>query len=364
MKMLIGFLSSLYASCVRFYPNDFRLAFEEEMCEVFTKAITESKEHRFRELFIFVLREFRDLPGNLLREHWSQLEEWIQGNPFQKLQQNSINVSGQIDRSHWMNMLQRSEVLNFPNKGQRFLSALPLFLFGLGISLTSLISGRPWYAVPTGRLILSIAIGLLPMLVIAIVGLIALIRRVPDWGITWVGCAFMGFIVFVKTLAEELAESGQRIISQPVEIGIVVILFFAGMTLLVIVGMRGWERGGLLSIGFSVTFTFTFLWAVTAAPFYLHELAVWAGPISLLIAGLTYAYTNVSQLARFLILVGVGVANYACILLVNTVWHHQFPTQGGSFSPVAFILFMLAFLICGPIMGLLTKPFQKTLGRA
>jgi hypothetical protein len=364
MKMLIGFLSCIYASCVRFYPTDFRLAFEEEMCEVFTKAISESKEHHFRDMLIFVFREFRDLPKNLIREHWSQLEEWIHGVPFRKLQQNSINLSGQMDRSHWMNMLESHEVLNFPNKRQRLLSALPLFLFGLGISLTSLTYGGPWYSVPTWRLILSLAIGLLPMAVIAIVGLIALIRRIPDWGITWVGCAFMGFIVFVKTLAEELAESGQRIISEPVEIGIVVILFFAGMALLVIVGMRGWQRGGLLSVGFSVTFTLTFLWAVTAAPFYLHELAVWAGPISLLIAGMTYAYTNGTQLTRFIILVGVGVANYASILLVNTVWYDRFPKRMGSFSPVAFILFMLAFLICGPIMGLITKPIHKTLRRA
>jgi hypothetical protein len=364
MKMLIGFLSSLYASCVRFYPTDFRLAFEEEMCQVFTSAISETKERRFRELFIFVLREFRDLPRNLIREHWSQLEEWIQGTPFLKLGQNSVNHSGQMDRSHWMDILDSKEELNFPNKRQRLLSALPLFLFGLGISLTSLTTGGPWYSVPSGRLILSIAIGLLPMAVIAIVGLIALIRRIPDWGITWVGSAFMGLIVFVKTLAEELAESGQHIISQPVEIGIIAILFLAGMALLVIVGMRGWPRGGLLSIGFSVTFTLTFLWAVTAAPFYLHELAVWAGPISLLIAGLTYAYTNGAQLARFTILVGIGVANYASILLVNTVWHDRFPTRVGSFSLVAFSLFMLAFLICGPIMGLITKPIQNTLRRA
>jgi hypothetical protein len=361
MKMLIGFLSCLYTYCMRFYPTDFRLEFEEEMCEVFTKAISESKEHRFRDFFIFVLREFRDLPKNLIREHWCQLETWIHGVPFLKMQQ---NLSDQIGRSQWMNMFEHNGVFNFPNKQQRLLSALPLFLFGLGISLTSLTYGGPWYSVPTGQLILSIAIGLLPMAVIAIVGLVALIRRIPDWGITWVGCAFMGLIVFVKTLAEELAESGQRIISQPVEIGIVVLLFFAGMAILVIVGMRGWQRGGLLSIGLSVTFTLTFLWAVTAAPFYLNELAVWAGPISLLIAGMTYAYTNGTQLTKFMILVGVGVANYASIFLVNTVWHERFPMRMGSFSPIAFILFMLAFLICGPFMALITKPIQKTLRRA
>jgi hypothetical protein len=363
MKMLIGFLSYLYAYCVRFYPNDFRLAFEEEMCEVFTKAISESKEHRSRDTFIFVFREFRDLPKNLIREHWSQLEEWILGVPFLKLQQNQTNLSDQMDRSQWMDMFKHHGVFNFPNKQQRLLSALPLFLFGLGISLTSLIYAEPWYSVPTWRLILSLAIGLLPMAVIAIVGLIALIRRIPDWGITWVGSAFMGGVVFVKTAAEELADVGQHIVSEPFEIGLVILLFLAGVVLLVIVGIRGWERGGLLSIGFSVTFTLTFLWALMAAPFYLHELAIWAGPIGLLMAGITYIYGNTNQLARFLILLGVGIANFASILLANTVWHDRFPIKGGSFSPIAFIILMLAFLICGPIMGLITRPIHQTLRR-
>lgn len=201
------------------------------------------------------------------------------------------------------------------------------------------------------------------MAVIAIVGMIALIRRIPDWGITWVGSAFMGVVVFVKTAAEELADVGQRIVSEPFEIGLVILLFLAGVTLLVIVGIRGWQRGGLLSIGFSVTFALTFLWALMAAPFYLRELAMWAGPIGLLMAGMTYVYGNTTQLVRFIILVGVGIANFASILLANTMWHDQFPIKGGTFSPIAFILFMLAFLICGPIMGLITRPIQQILRR-
>jgi hypothetical protein len=361
MKMLTGFLSLLFAKCIRCYPTEFRLQFEEEMREVFAQAINEASDCRFRAFIAFIFREFRDLTKNLIREYWSLLGDSFRGAMLHNSELNPLATSDQMGRSNWMNGKDHDGPLQIPSTRPRLLASLPLFLFGLGIGLTSLTYGGPWYSVPTWRLILSIAIGLLPMAVIATIGVIALIRRIPDWGLTWVGSAFMGLVVFVKTLAEELAEVGQRIISESFEIGIVILLFLAGVTLLVIVGMRGWQRGGLLSIGFSVTFTLTFLWALMAAPFYLDELAVWAGPIGLLMAGMTYIYVNATQLTRFMILVGVGITNFASILIANTVWHDRFLTIGESFSPIAFILFMLAFLVCGPMMGLITRPIQHKL---
>jgi hypothetical protein len=202
------------------------------------------------------------------------------------------------------------------------------------------------------------------MLVIAIVGIIAFLRRLPDWGLTWIGASFMGLLILVKTVAEELAEVGQRIISEPVEIGIVLLLFFVGMALLVIVGIRGWQRGGLLSIGFSVTFTLTFFWAVTAAPFYRHDIAIWAGPFSLLLAALTYFYTQSSSTSRLVILVGIGLLNIAGLLTANTIWQDWYQSSGRTSSALPFIIFMFLFLICGPIMGLIVKPIQSTLRRA
>jgi hypothetical protein len=364
MKLLTGYLSFLYAKCVRFYPTNFRLEFEEEMCEVFTKALTEAKERHFRVVIAFVLREFWDFPKILVSEHWSHLEESIRGATLQKLQGNPANTPAQMTRSNWMNEMDKNGILNLHSRWQQILSALPLFLFGLGISMISLTRGGPWHSVPTWRLTLSIVIGLLPMIVIATGGIIALIRRIPDWGLTWVGSAFMGLVIFVKTLAEELAEVGQRIISEPVEIGIVIALFLAGVALLVIVGMRGWQRGGLLSIGFSVIFTLTFFWAVTWAPFYRHDVAIWAGPFSLLIAAITYYYAKGTTLTRSMILMGVGILNIGSLLTANTIWQDWFQTKGETSSPLPFIIFMLAFLICGPIMGLITKPIQQTLRRA
>jgi hypothetical protein len=363
MKLISHFLSSLFTKCVRCYPTEFRMEFEEEMCAVFSKAMTEVEGRRFQDFLLFAFREFRELPKNLFYEHWSQLEESLRGaTPF-KLESDPIDTSTQMDRSNWMDGMDHQD-LHLPGKRQRILAALPLFLFGLGISLTSLIQGGPWYSVPSWRLIFSIALGLLPMAVIATVGVIALFRRIPDWGITWVGSAFMGLIIFVKTLSEELADAGQHIISEPVEIALVIMLFLAGVALLVIVGIRGWQRGGLLSIGLSVTFTLSFLWAVTAAPSYRHDLAVWAGPIGLLIAVLTAIYANSTPRIRSIILIGIGIVNYGSIFMANTMWQNSLLSTSGTFSPIAFILFMLAFLICGPIVGLIVKPIQHAFRRA
>ena len=45
---------------------------------------------------------------------------------------------------------------------------------------------------PPWRLIAGVAVGLAPAAVIAIGGLIALVRRLPDWGYAWVGALLAG----------------------------------------------------------------------------------------------------------------------------------------------------------------------------
>jgi len=364
MNTLTGVILFLYTRCIRWFPSSFRTEFEEEMCEVFSLALHESRRTGIRSMFMTTIREIRDLPMILFYEHFQTIQDRI-WKPFQRTFLRSQTGSPlAVMRRKGMSEFMDTGTLNFHSKPHRILAVVPLFLFGFGIAAISLTRGGPWYSVPLWRLILSIAMGLLPMIVISIGGLIALIRGIPDWGLTWVGCAFMGFLIFVKTLAEELAEVGQRIISEPVEIGIVVVLFLVGVTLLVIVGARGWQRGGLLSIGFSVTFTLTFFWAVTAAPFYRHDLAPLALPFSLLIAAITYLYTQASNPSRWMILMVMGLLNLGSLLAANTVWLEWHQTRGETSSPLPFVIFMFLFLICGPIMGLITKPIKRTLRRA
>jgi hypothetical protein len=334
------------------------------MCDVFGLAIEDARSTGANTLFMTIYRELRDFPKIVLSEHWQTIKTSTWRPFFQSFFGIQTGSNAEVVRRNGMTNFQNLENLDLDSKRHRIITALPVLLFGLGIAVTSLTRGGPWHSVPEWRLILSIALGLLPMAVIAIVGIIAFLRRLPDWGLTWIGSAFMGMLILVKTIAEELAEVGQRIISEPVEIGIVILLFFAGMALLVIVGMRGWQRGGLLSIGFSVIFSLTFFWAVIAAPFYRHDLAIWAGPFSFLLAALTYFYTQASNTSRLIILFGIGIINIAGLLTANTIWQDWSQSQGRSQSAIPFVIFMLMFLVCGPIMGLITKPIEKTLRRA
>lgn len=364
MNTLIGVVTFLYMQCVRRFPSSFRHEFEEEMCDVFSSAMNDARNTGNIAFLMTIYREFRDFPRLLFSEHWQNIKDstW---KPFLRAFY-GFQAGSDEEVHRRFGMTESVDTGNFDlhTKRLRILATLPVLLFGLGIAATSLTRGGPWHSVPSWRLILSVTIGLLPMVVIAIGGILAFLRRFPDWGLTWIGASFMGLLIFVKTVAEELAEVGKRIVSEPVEIGIVLLLFFVGVALLVFVGLRGWQRGGLLSIGFSVTFTLTFFWAVTAAPFYRHDLAVWAGPVSLMLAVLTYLYTQASTSSRVFILVGIGFLNVVSLLTINTIWTDWFQTQGRSSSALPFVIFMFLFLVCGPISGLVVKPIENKLRRA
>jgi hypothetical protein len=65
----------LYGLVLRGYPLRFRAEFAEEMQAVFSEAINEAARRGRVSLATVFLREVWDLPGNALREHWSQKEE-------------------------------------------------------------------------------------------------------------------------------------------------------------------------------------------------------------------------------------------------------------------------------------------------
>ena len=88
---------------------------------------------------------------------------------------------------------------NRNSQRQSLVGALPPLLVGLGIALMWLIIGGPWYTAPSWRLILAVVVGLVPFAVLGGGGLIALVRRLPDWGYTWVGGALMGLMLMVQS---------------------------------------------------------------------------------------------------------------------------------------------------------------------
>jgi hypothetical protein len=72
-QQIVQTILSFYGLLLRLYPDQFREEFGEEMTAVFTQALTKAAQTRSSTLLLFCLREVRDLPFSLLREHWHNL---------------------------------------------------------------------------------------------------------------------------------------------------------------------------------------------------------------------------------------------------------------------------------------------------
>jgi hypothetical protein len=241
-------------------------------------------------------------------------------------------------------------------------AALPPLLLGLGILLNALIVGKPWYTVSPWRLYLGIALELLAALVIAVGGVIALWRRLPDWGYTWLGAALMLLAGGVKMLAEERAETGQFLISPIGDIAVTVLVFLAGLAALAAAAWRGWAQAGMVSIGLATTLALSLCATATNAPFYRYDLALLAGPLGLLTAALTYLYARRPGLVRLAAIAGIGLASIGTSWAVSRAWTGWLLSRGQPSPLLPFLILLVGSLLTGPCLGLLTQPLRHGRG--
>jgi hypothetical protein len=333
---------SLYQRLLQAYPHSFRTEFSEEMQTVFTDAMQQAHSEGPYSFIRFCFRELQDWPGTVLAAHWLV----FQRNPLTLLERFSMTPT---DSDKPLLHGTPREVLR---------TSSPLFLFGLGVSLASLIGGQPWITLPTWRFILSLVIGLIPMAVIGIVALYSLLREIPDWSWTWIGAAYMGVTMFVKTASEEQADVGKYLISEFGDIFIVIAVLLCGAVLITLAAFKGWQRAGLFSIGAAGTLALSFYMAITVAPFHRHDLALIAAPVGLLQSYLVYKYLGGDDRVRMGTLLGVGMINVGIILLATQVWTQWYTDRGRSSPLLALLVIINLVLISGPLWAWMTKPIQ------
>ncbi len=249
-----------------------------------------------------------------------------------------------------------------PDQSRSLVAALPPFLLGLGILLNALTFGGPWYAVPPWRLYLGIALELIPAVAIAVGALIALWRRLPDWGYTWLGAALMLLAGGIKVLAEERAEAGQFLISPAGDIAVVVLVLLAGLAALGAAALRGWAQAGMVSIGLATALALSLCATAANAPFYRYDLALLAGPLGLLTAALTYLYARRSGPIRLAAIAGIGLASVGAAWGVNQAWQTWVLARGQPSPLWPFLVLLVGSLLAGPCLGLLAQPLRRARG--
>jgi hypothetical protein len=70
MSIIVRLAVRLHSAMIRLHPLSFRQEFGAEMLAVYVEAIEEARGKSRRDLLVTILREIRDFPFFLLREHW------------------------------------------------------------------------------------------------------------------------------------------------------------------------------------------------------------------------------------------------------------------------------------------------------
>ena len=199
---------------------------------------------------------------------------------------------------------------------------------------------------------------MLPGLIIGLVGLWALVKRIPSWGHIWIGATGMGLVLFVKTLAEERADFGLPLISPVMDIVILIILLIVLMTIIGVFAWQGWRHAGMVSLGFATMAGMASFSMAMAAPFNRYDLALLAAPVGLVMAALIYLFVRKGDAGRVVAILIFGAMNAIMFFIVASIWN----LPEGSPSPVIpFLVVLTGALLVGPIAGLIGRPVRKVI---
>jgi hypothetical protein len=335
------------------YPAATRLEFGEEMIDVFDESMQQLAREGTTAQLTFFMRELRDWPLSILSAYYDELHgRWSRASKA-----NLQAVSGWLIESEVM--MDASEDIASQGRRQSTRMALPPLLLGLGIMVAALIRTDVYYRLPVWQLYLSIAVMLLPGVIVGGVGLLAFFRRIPDWGITWVGSAFMGFVLTAQVVLGELVDEGTIFLPPIVEAVLGIVFFLTGLALLLLLAVRDGSRSGLFTLAAAATMGLSLLQAVTAAPFSRDDLALLAGPFGLGFALLIYFYCQRPGASRWVALTLTALLNAGAVVVAAFAWSEwRLGPAPMEIVPVLLIL-ITGLLASGPLSGLLMRPILR-----
>jgi hypothetical protein len=354
MSPLQRSISACYAVLLRLYPRPIRAQFADEMHGVFLEAcIAASEISPWASLWALV-QELMDFPQALFQAYLEVIQVRLHPGV-----QNGTVVRVHWDTGNWEVEMVGHDDFKGVSKQQAFIGALPPAILGIGIMLAALIRTDVWYRLPTWQLYLSFGIVLLSGVVVGIGGLMALIKRIPDWGLTWVGCAFMGVTLFMQVTISEGLDEGWFSISPTVEIALGLAFFLVGCLLLLWTANRGWSRAGLFTIAVAATMGLSLFQSLTAAPFNRDDLALLAGPLGLLFGTLIYTYIRQAGRSRIAIIAFIGITNVAVVILASNAWQSWVENRGATSPLLPLLVILTGLLLSGPLSALILDPIKR-----
>ena len=333
MKPITNIIMRIYRFHLCFYPVSFRETFAEEMSAVFAASLREEIQNGQRKAIRLCLREIRDWPCTVLAVYLDRLRKYTAATK-RILVDYLYRLVFNSERNFSMTENNRPSNWTITNKNI-WKAILPPILFGLGITLAPIVAGGKWNEIPRWRLYVSVVVMAAPMAVIAVGGFIALFKRIPDWGYTWVGVSMIGALLLLKGIAEELDDVGKFIISQVGDLVLGGAIALGILIVLAIVAIRGWQQAGLVSMGMASVLGLSLMQSVSSPPMNRQDLSMLSLPLGMLAALLVYLYVTKKTELKILSLIGMGLLNLALIWVAHTAW---LPWMNSRGRPLLFCL--------------------------
>lgn len=246
-----------------------------------------------------------------------------------------------------------------------WLAALPPVLLGLSIaiplllraSLSRLVIGGPTpihYSpgIITGGMVVGIGAMALAALTLVIGGVVAVARRLPLWGTTWVGTTVM-VIVFTLTVA---ADDLPYLVSPVIDALIMLALSLLLAAALGAVGWRGPLLGGLAGLSTIMILSLVVVSWASNPPINRLDVGLLVGPLGLIYGGLLYGFVTGQPARRAALLTTGG------LLCLGTMWGVEYGvfwqwrvSHGQTGQPLILLAVGLAILAFGPAVGLVAQ---------
>jgi len=250
------------------------------------------------------------------------------------------------------------------------LATLPPVLLGLSIAISLLLCQRVGRAplsrlviggptrihyspgVITGGMAVGIGVLVLAALTLVIGGVVAVARRLPLWGHTWVGTTVM-VIVSVLTVA---ADDSPYLVSPLIDVLIMMALMLLLGAALGAVGWRGPLLGGLAGLSTTMILSLVVVSWASNPPFNRLDVGLLVGPLGLFYGGLIYGFVT-GPPARRAALLAVGG-----LLCLATMWGVEYGvfwqwrvSHGQTGQPLILLAVGVALLAFGPAVGLVAQ---------